>query len=167
METRDPQSFLNYYDRVKARTRKLLDFIPEDKPEWTYQEGKFTLGDQIRHLAATERYMFAENIQMRPSRYVGCGTELAEGKENIIRFYQDMQKESREIFARLTHADLHKKCRTPGGIEITVWKWLRAMIEHEIHHRGQLYVYFALLRVSLPPLYGLTSEEVIERSADD
>jgi uncharacterized damage-inducible protein DinB len=38
------------------------------------------------------------------------------------------------------------------------------MIEHEIHHRGQLYLYLGLLDVPTPPIYGLTSEEVRERS---
>jgi len=59
---------------------------------------------------------------------------------------------------------LQRKCATPDGAHITVWKWLRAMVEHEIHHRGQLYLYLSLLNVPTPPLYGLTSEEVRERS---
>lgn len=61
--------------------------------------------------------------------------------------------------------DLNAKCRTPDGASMTTWKWLRAMVEHEIHHRGQIYIYLALLEVPTPPLYGLTSEQVAERSA--
>jgi uncharacterized damage-inducible protein DinB len=38
------------------------------------------------------------------------------------------------------------------------------MIEHEIHHRGQIYTYLALMEAPSPPLYGLTSEQVRERS---
>jgi uncharacterized damage-inducible protein DinB len=38
------------------------------------------------------------------------------------------------------------------------------MVEHECHHRGQLYLYLAHLDIPTPPLYGLTSEEVLERS---
>ena len=38
------------------------------------------------------------------------------------------------------------------------------MIEHEVHHRGQIYTYPALLEVPGPPLYGMTSEQVPERS---
>ncbi len=38
------------------------------------------------------------------------------------------------------------------------------MIEHEIHHRGQIYLYLAMLDVPTPPLYGLTEEEVKARS---
>lgn len=43
-------------------------------------------------------------------------------------------------------------------------KWLRAMIEHEAHHRGQLYLMLRLIGVSPPPLFGLTSEQVRARS---
>jgi uncharacterized damage-inducible protein DinB len=57
-----------------------------------------------------------------------------------------------------------EKCATPDGAKITVWKWLRLMTEHEIHHRGQIYLYLAMLEIPTPPLYGLTSEEVRERS---
>lgn len=35
------------------------------------------------------------------------------------------------------------------------------MMEHEIHHRGQLYTYLGILNIKTPPIFGLTSEEVI------
>jgi uncharacterized damage-inducible protein DinB len=41
------------------------------------------------------------------------------------------------------------------------------MVEHEAHHRGQIYLYLAMLGVETPPLYGLTSEQVRERSVQD
>lgn len=53
---------------------------------------------------------------------------------------------------------------TPDGSRITVWKWLRLMMEHEIHHRGQIYLYLAMLEIATPPIYGLTSEELRQRS---
>ena len=39
------------------------------------------------------------------------------------------------------------------------------MTEHEIHHRGQLYLYLGILGVATPPIFGLTEEEVKARSA--
>jgi uncharacterized damage-inducible protein DinB len=134
--------------------------------EWTYQEGKFTLGDLIRHLAAMERFMFAENVQFKKSRYPGHGKELAEGYDDVLAFMSKMHRESMEIFRRLSDEDLQKKCLTPNETPITVWKWLRAMAEHEIHHRGQIYLYLGMLGVPTPPLYGLTSEEVLSRSVN-
>ena len=40
----------------------------------------------------------------------------------------------------------------------------RARVEHEVHHRGQIYIYLGMLGVKTPALYGLTSEEVKARS---
>ncbi len=156
--------FLDYYEKVRARTSKVVSCIPSDKIEWRIQEGKFSLGDIIRHLAAIERHMYAENAKQKPSKYKGCGVNLAEGYENVISFFNQSHLESMKIFRSLTEEDAHKKCVTPGGASITIWKWLRLMAEHEIHHRGQLYTYLGVLGVSAPPIYGLTSEEVIERS---
>ena len=59
----------------------------------------------------------------------------------------------------------YRKCTTPAGIPMTTWKWLRAMVEHEVHHRGQIYLMLGMLGVETPPLYGLTEEEVRERSS--
>ncbi len=159
------EQFLKYHSRIKYRTRRLFDFIPPDKIEWTDKEGKFTIGDLIRHMANIERYLYAETVQFRESRYTGCGIEYAEGLENVKLYYDKMCEESQSIFKQLSPADLTQKCRTPFGAEITVWKWLRALIEHEIHHRGQIYLYLVMNDIDTPPLFGLTSEEVIESSA--
>ena len=164
MQIQDTKNFLDYLDRIHQRTLRVARCIPPDKMEWAYRVGKFTLGDLVRHIAAIERYMFAETIQGKPSRYAGCGRELADGYDAVIAFMERLQRESREIIAGLSMADLERKCNTPEGTPITVWKWLRAMVEHEIHHRGQIYMYLAMLDVPTPPLYGLTSEQVRERS---
>jgi uncharacterized damage-inducible protein DinB len=70
-----------------------------------------------------------------------------------------------ESMAILRTVDLEATCTTPGGASMRVSKWLRSMTEHEIHHRGQLYLYLGLLGIETPPLYGLTEEEVKRRSS--
>jgi len=163
MEIHTIQPFLQYFDNVHNRTMRVARCVPADKIGWTYAPGKFSLGDLLRHIAVTERYLFAENIQGKPSRYKGHGKEWADGLEDILALMERLHSESMEIFARLTDEDLLKKCLTPGDVQIAVWKWLRLLTEHEIHHRGQLYLYLALLEVPTPPLYGLTSEQVRAR----
>jgi uncharacterized damage-inducible protein DinB len=164
MEIRDLNNFLEYLNKVHERTVRVIRCIPPDRLDWSYAPGKFTLGDLVRHIAAIERDMFAENVQGKPSRYAGCGKELADGYDQVLQFMESKHRESVEIFSRLSPDDLNRKCETPGGVSITVWKWLRSMVEHEIHHRGQIYLYLAMLGVATPPLYGLTSEQVKERS---
>lgn len=165
METNNIREFFSYYEKVRQRTLKVIACIPPERYDWSYREGKFSFADIIRHLAAIERYMYGENAQLKPSRYPGHGKELADGPENVLDFFNRMHLESMEIFGRLTDAHMQQKCITPGGTPITVWKWLRAMIEHEIHHRAQIYTYLGMLGVTTPLIYGLTSEEVRERSS--
>ena len=164
MEVTSIGPFLDYWEKVRGRTVRVVDCIPEDRLEWTWQPGKFTLGDVVRHLAAIERYMYAENAARRPSRYPGHGRELAEGLPAVRAFLDRCHAETVEILGGLSDADLREKCVTPGGASLAVGKWLRLMVEHEIHHRGQLYLGLGLLGVPTPPIYGLTSEEVRERS---
>ena len=77
MEIATISPFLKYFDNVRERTMRVAGCIPPGKIDWTYAPGKFTLGDLLRHIAVTERYMFAENAQNHDSRYTSHGPELA------------------------------------------------------------------------------------------
>jgi uncharacterized damage-inducible protein DinB len=165
MEIRSVTQFLEYWDSLRGRTRRVVVCIPPERIEWTHRPGAFTLGDLVRHLATIERYMYAETVAGRPSRYPGCGRELADGYEAVLGYFDRLDREARAIIGALTDADLARKCQTPAGVGITTWKWLRAMCEHEAHHRGQIYLMLGMLGVATPPLYGLKSEEVRARSA--
>lgn len=164
MVIRSVQEYLEYWNNVRGRTRRVVECIPHQQIEWTHRAGAFTLGDLVRHLATIERYMYAETVAGRPSRYPGCGRELAEGFDQVLAYFDRLDAEAREIIGALSDADLQRKCLTPAGTPITTWKWLRAMVEHEVHHRGQIYLMLGMLQVPTPPLYGLTSEEVKARS---
>jgi uncharacterized damage-inducible protein DinB len=167
MEIRSVSQFLEYWDSLRGRTRRVVICIPPERVEWSHRAGAFTLGDLVRHLATIERYMYAETVAGRPSRYPGCGRELADGYEAVLAYLDRLHDEAKAIIGGLNDADLQRKCQsqTPAGVAITTWKWLRAMCEHEAHHRGQIYLMLGMLEVPTPPLFGLTSEEVRARSA--
>jgi uncharacterized damage-inducible protein DinB len=162
MEVTRIAPFLEYFNKVRARTMRLVRCIPPDKLEWRAGEGKFTLGELARHIATTERYVFAECAAGGHNRYRGCGRELAEDYDAVVQFLERLHRESIEILSRLSDQDLQRKCESADGSPMTTWKLLRAMAEHEIHHRGELYAYLGLLGVQVPSLYGLTSERLRE-----
>jgi uncharacterized damage-inducible protein DinB len=164
MDIRTVSEFLEYWSSVRGRTRRVVACIPPDRLEWTFRAGTFTLGDLVRHLAAIERDMYAETVAGRPSRYQGCGRDRADGYDAVLAYFDRLDVEAKAIIGALSDADLERKCQTPAGVPITTWKWLRAMVEHEVHHRGQIYLMLNMLDVPTPPLFGLTSEEVRARS---
>ena len=164
MELTRLSPFLDYLRSVHERSRRVIARIPPGDLEWAPAREKFSFGDIVRHLAAIERYMYAETVHGRRSVYPGHGRELADGFEETLGFYDRLHIESLQLFGGLTDARLIEKCLTPAGSSISVGKWLRTMVEHEAHHRGQLYLMLSLIGVKTPPLYGLTEEEVRDRS---
>ena len=157
--------FLDYLASVHARTRRVVDCIPADGLEWVPAPGRWSAGDQVRHLAGIERGMYAETVAGRPSRYPGHGAALASGLSGVLAYHDRLHAESRAIFAALASTRWTGRTRTPAGVEVTTWKWLRAMLEHEAHHRGQLYLTLGLLGVDTPPIYGLSESELLAHSA--
>jgi uncharacterized damage-inducible protein DinB len=162
MEVLTIAPFLDYFEKIRSRTMRVVACIPPEQMEWRCKEGKFTLGDLARHIAAVERNVFAESVAGGRNRYLGCGRELANGYEQVVQFMERMHSESMSIFSRLSDEDLRRKCNSADGTPMTTWKLLRSMTEHEIHHRGELYAYLGMLGVAVPPLYGLTSEQLQE-----
>jgi uncharacterized damage-inducible protein DinB len=156
--------FLRQFERVRERTRRVAECIPDDKIEWSYKPAAFTLGDLVRHIAVAERHIWAETAHNRPPRYTTHGRELADGKAAVLAFLDRMHAEAAAEFRALTPEMLDAKCTTPAHVSMTTWKWLTLMPEHEIHHRGQIYTMLGMLDVPVPPLYGMTSDEVRSRS---
>jgi len=87
-------------------------FVRARKPE----------GDQ---LATIERDMYAETVAGRPSRYQGCGRDLADGYDAVLAYVDRLDAEAKAIIGELSDADLERKCQTPAGLPITTWKWPR------------------------------------------
>lgn len=156
--------FLEYWPSVRSRTRRLLPLIPPDYLEWIPAEGRWSLGDTARHLAGIERWMYAENMHRRPTRYPGHGRELADGLDAVIAYHDRCHTGAMDQFRSLTEQEWLDKSLTPAGTMITTWKWARAMVEHEAHHRGQVYFMLGVLQVPTPPIFGLSEPEVLAKS---
>lgn len=164
MEIKSINAFLSYYEKTRQVTLRVIQVIPPDKIDWSYMPGKFTIGDMVRHIAAIERWVFAEVALNNKSAYKGCGKELADGYENTISYFNQMTEQSVQIFKTLKDEDLTKQVKTLDGKDIELGSFLRALFLHEIHHRGALCIYLNLLNVETPAIIGLKEEDVIQLS---
>lgn len=160
----DAVVFVRYWRGVRERTRRLLPLVPEDRIEWAPLEGRWSFGDLFRHLAAIERWMYGETVLGRPSRYPGHGLELAQGRSAIGSYVDQMHQEACGLLETLSAVQWAGPSLTPAGVAMSTSKWLRAMVEHEAHHRGQIHLMLGLIGVRAPQIFGLTEEEVKARS---
>lgn len=160
MEITKIETFLSYYEKTRLVTNKVINVIPPDKLDWSYMPNKFTVADLVRHIAAIERHVFAEVVIGKKPSYKGCGKDLADGFENVVAYFNEMHKQSIAIFRSIPDESLKQKITSLDGKEIELGNFLRALIAHEIHHRGALCIYLNLLGVSTPPVFALTEEQV-------
>ncbi|BAD42011.1 DinB family protein [Symbiobacterium thermophilum] len=157
-----PADFARYFESVRGRTLAFIQAIPEDRMDFAPQPGKFTFGDLIRHIAATER-MFVEGAIEGRWAYPGHGRELGSTKDEALGYLMGAHEEA---MARLRAADpgvLQEKRTTPLGATVSAWRLLMMMTEHEIHHRSQIGQYLVALGLEPPQLFGLKLEDFLGR----
>ena len=149
--------FSQAFRNIRERTRQSRNASPTTGS--VAPRGMFTLGDLVRHIAVGTFHLGRIGPRAQ-SKYVTHGRELADGKAAVLAFLDRMHEEATALFLALPPEAMDEKCPTPAGVELTTWKWLQMMTEHEIHHRGQIYLHLGMLQIPTPPLYGMTSEQV-------
>jgi hypothetical protein len=117
--------------------------IPPNKVDWGFRPDKFTLGDLVRHIAASNAYIFLEVAKGNRSSYHGCGKEYGESYDEIVAFTERLHREAIETLSHFTTEDLQRRCTTPDGASVPVWKWLRSMVARNPSSRPDLYLSFA------------------------
>jgi uncharacterized damage-inducible protein DinB len=155
---------LRAFDTARGRTARLAALIPESALDWAPAPGAFTCADIVRHLAAAERFMFVEIAVGGASRYPGHDKSLAYGKEGVLAYLDTLHDQSMALLQALDADALERRITTPAGAQIPTWRWLQLMAEHEAHHRGQLYLMLRMLGVETPPLFGMTEDQLRQRS---
>lgn len=171
MESQSVSEFVKYWQGFRRRTRRTLAAFPKDAGPWRPADGAFRVADLVRHLGRAERDFFVARVCGVPPR-VALGPEAALGRgegpdlTGALAELDALHEESCAMLAELENREgpgaLQRRATTPVGAEITAWKLLRAMCEHEAHHRGQLALYLRMLGVEPPPIFGHKAEAVGE-----
>lgn len=149
-----------------AVTRKVLERIPDDKLGFKPHAKSFSLGQVASHVAETlgwaeatcnmDRFEFdMESFKMwEGSSTAEIVAKLDESLEKTVAAMKPMTNE--DLFKTWTMAD------AKGNVmmEMPRIQVLRAMIlNHMIHHRGQMTVYLRLIDVPVPSVYGPSADE--------
>jgi uncharacterized damage-inducible protein DinB len=171
VEAQSVSEFIKYWGGFRGRTRRTLATFPEHAGPWRPGEGAFCVADLTRHIGRAERDFFVARVCGVRAR-VALGPEAALGRGEgtdlnaALAELDTLHEESCAMLADLEKREgpeaLQRRVTTPVGAEISAWKLLRAMCEHEAHHRGQLSLYLRMLGLHPPPIFGYKAEAVGE-----
>ena len=151
-------------DHELAVTRKLLERVPEDRVEWKPHDKSFSLGQLVAHISNLPRWgqLTLEQAGLDLADQTSPAV-LTSRKEALVRFDESARVFRAALVGR-TDAELMAPwtLKQKGAAIFTMPKAavLRSfVINHLIHHRGQLSVYLRLLDVPLPSIYGPSADE--------
>ncbi len=147
-----------------ATTRKMLERVPQESLAWQPHEKSMTLGRLAAHVAGLHGTWLKTALTQDEFDLADSLPLKAESVSDILEAFEQNVSAAIELLQAQSDERLFTTWRlTRGGqvlFEMPRWAVLRSMvINHIIHHRGQLSVYLRLLDVPLPSVYGPTADE--------
>jgi uncharacterized damage-inducible protein DinB len=157
-------ALLPEFDREMTLTRRLLERVPEDRFDWKPHPKSMSLGALSTHLANLP--VWAE-VTARQTTFDLAGQpprEPAASRQELLATFDRNVAQAREALVGRTDAELLAPWTLKSGSHtiFTMPKTsvLRSMVlNHLVHHRGQLSVYLRLHDVPLPSIYGPSADE--------
>ncbi|WP_240689357.1 DinB family protein [Ammoniphilus sp. YIM 78166] len=159
MELIPKKELIAHFEGVRKRTLNYAREIPEELIDWRPGEDKFSIGDIIRHLGSAE-LMFLHAITEKEWKYPGHGLDKGRTKQEVLHYLQACHSAVMSGLHALEEEHLTAKVKNGLGYEISAWRLIMAMAEHEIHHRGQLSAYMQANQVNPPQIFGLRIEQI-------
>jgi uncharacterized damage-inducible protein DinB len=157
---RSISTFNSYFDGIRNRTLNYINTIPLDKIDWLPRAGELTCGDIVRHLAAGEK-MFCGVVAERRWQYIGHDKNLAATRDELITYLEKIHSAAMSALRAVDDSQLNQPRPALKGGSVKAWRWLMAMVEHEVHHRSQLSSYLSMMGITPPHIYGLGIEDIV------
>jgi uncharacterized damage-inducible protein DinB len=153
------------YDRETGVTRCLLERIPESRLDWHPHDTSMPLGRLASHLADLPRWI---DIVMTRDEYdlnthVHEAPAMTSTDDLVARFDRNVSS-ARGALVDATDSNLSSPWSLRRGKDelfrlprIGVLRYF--VLNHLVHHRGQLSVYLRMQGVPIPAIYGPSADE--------
>jgi len=155
---------LDFDDEI-GNTRKVLERIPEDKPQWAPHEKSMRMGRLAVHVARLPEFattmLTTDELNMATAKFPDF---VFEGREKLLAKLEETSSKARQALASATDEYLLNHWKLLFG-EKTFVDAPRALLyrtmflNHMVHHRAQLGVYLRLNDEPVPGLYGPSADE--------
>jgi uncharacterized damage-inducible protein DinB len=160
------EALLPEFDREMGVTRRLLERVPDGQFAWRPHEKSMTLGRLAEHLAemplwctTTIKQEGIEAASGRPPGYESPSSSvavLATFDKNLVEARAALVgRTDGELLAPWTLSIQGKEIFSMPKVAV-LRSWV---MNHMIHHRGQLSVYLRMHNVPLPSMYGPSADE--------
>jgi uncharacterized damage-inducible protein DinB len=153
---------VKYFDGVRRRTVTAVDRVTPALVEWKPRPGEWTCAQIVRHLAGAERFFVTKVVEGRFTDDLDPGP-AEPWQTTRVRLDADHRAQMARL-ATVPDGRLAEKVEDLDGRRLSAWRFLMAMVEHEVHHRSQLDSWLALAGTEPPQIYGYSMEEALAKA---
>jgi uncharacterized damage-inducible protein DinB len=159
------QAMLGEFEHESKITRKFLERVPQEKLGWKPHEKSHTAGELALHIANVPgNVVRSALVDESPLPDFAALFKQPGAVEEILNSHEKSTETVREILPTLDDARLMTNWSgmRDGKPIMTMPRvmFLRSiMLNHWIHHRGQLGVYLRLMGAKVPSSYGPSGDE--------
>lgn len=156
------------FDQEMASTHRALERVPEGQFAWKPHPKSMTLGRLATLLAELPSWalnaLTKDEFDFAPSGAPPFQPRTLESRAGIVALFDQNVQAARQAIAATSDADFAKPWALKSGGQV-VWTkskfavYRSTVINHLVHHRGQLTVYLRLRDVPVPAIYGPTADE--------
>ncbi|MBM4440951.1 MAG: DinB family protein [Candidatus Rokubacteria bacterium] len=153
--------FVKYFDGVRRRTAVAVDRVGPLLAGFKPKSDEWTCAQIVRHLTGAEAFFVTKVVEDRFTTDLELGP--AEAWAVSRARFDDVHRAQMTRLAALPDARLREKVADLDGGSVSAWRFLMAMVEHEVHHRSQLDAWLTLAGAEAPQIYGYRMEDVVAK----
>lgn len=146
----DADALLNHWRGHRRLTRRVIDAFPEDKlfsfslggmrPFGALAMEMITMAVPMVRGVVTDTWEYSASREERP-------------KQELLRLWDESTRQIDELWPQIPPGRFQETMNAFGQYEGRVHDLVLYVVDNEIHHRGQGYVYLRALGIEPPPFY--------------
>ena len=162
------RTILAEFNHEMANTRRVLERVPEEQAAWRPHPKSYSMGDLAMHIANMPTWAVVTMKKDELDFDAPGGKKVAKAafdtRKTMLALFDDNVVEAVGAIADASDESM-KANWTLKNRGVEVFKLPRVAVlrsfvmNHMIHHRGQMTVYLRLKNVPVPAIYGASADE--------
>jgi uncharacterized damage-inducible protein DinB len=150
----DAQELFGYWRTVREYLYQALDKLTDEQLAFRPREGLWSLHETVCHIAGTENAWFGVRITHEFNNWAEADFHPADYPRvaDLKALLEQVHTRIEAIYAEDADQKLKEVIDLPWG-EKTTQQWIVwHVLEHEIHHRGEIFLMLGLLGLRAPDI---------------
>jgi uncharacterized damage-inducible protein DinB len=139
-----------HWRSVRRHLLQALDQVTDEQLEFVPRKGLWSLGTVARHIAEAEEGWFRYVATRELDQWPEFADEDYPTAESIKNLLTEVHRRTKTYLESLDITDLDRIVTAPWEAEFSLRWIIWHVLEHEIHHRGEIFLMLGLMGLEAP-----------------